>query len=181
MPCTTLLVGKKASYDGSTMIARNDDSGAGRYTPKKLIMVTPEQQPRTYHSVISHVTIELPDNPMRYSSVPNVLPDEGIWAGAGINAASVAMTATETIASNERVLGADPLVVYKPADGETPEQAGGIGEEDLVTLVLPYIHSAREGVLRTCRRRRDLVDGDPGRSPLDCPKSAGRPVCRHAQ
>ena len=152
MPCTTLLVGKKASYDGSTMIARNDDSGAGRYTPKKLIMVTPEQQPRTYHSVISHVTIELPDNPMRYSAVPNVLPDEGIWAGAGINAANVAMTATETIASNERVLGADPLVVYKPADGETPEQAGGIGEEDLVTLVLPYIHSAREGVLRTASR-----------------------------
>ena len=29
MPCTTILVGKKASYAGSTMIARNDDSGAG--------------------------------------------------------------------------------------------------------------------------------------------------------
>ena len=28
MGCTTILVGKKASYDGSTMIARNDDSGA---------------------------------------------------------------------------------------------------------------------------------------------------------
>ena len=27
MPCTTILVGKKASYDGSTIIARNDDSG----------------------------------------------------------------------------------------------------------------------------------------------------------
>ena len=26
MACTTILVGKKASYDGSTMIARNDDS-----------------------------------------------------------------------------------------------------------------------------------------------------------
>ena len=26
MACTTLLVGKNASYDGSTMIARNDDS-----------------------------------------------------------------------------------------------------------------------------------------------------------
>ena len=25
MPCTTVLVGRKASYDGSTMIARNDD------------------------------------------------------------------------------------------------------------------------------------------------------------
>ena len=149
MPCTTLLAGRKATYDGSTMIARNDDSAAGRYTPKKLIIVTPAQQPHIYRSVISHVEIELPDEPMRYSAVPNVLPDEGIWAGAGINAANVAMTATETIASNERVLGADPLVVYKPADGEIPEQAGGIGEEDLVTIVLPYIRSAREGVLRT--------------------------------
>ena len=149
MPCTTLLAGRKATYDGSTMIARNDDSAAGRYTPKKLIIVTPDQQPHIYRSVISHVEIELPDEPMRYSAVPNVLPDEGIWAGAGINAANVAMTATETIASNERVLGADPLVVYKPADGEIPEQAGGIGEEDLVTIVLPYILSAREGVLRT--------------------------------
>ena len=149
MSCTTLLAGRKATYDGSTMIARNDDSAAGRYTPKKLIIVTPDQQPHIYRSVISHVEIELPDEPMRYSAVPNVLPDEGIWAGAGINAANVAMTATETIASNERVLGADPLVVYKPADGEIPEQAGGIGEEDLVTIVLPYIRSAREGVLRT--------------------------------
>ena len=25
MPCTTILIGKDASYDGSTMIARNDD------------------------------------------------------------------------------------------------------------------------------------------------------------
>ena len=26
MPCTTILVGKKASYDGSTIVARNEDS-----------------------------------------------------------------------------------------------------------------------------------------------------------
>ena len=34
------------------------------------------------------------------------------------------------------MLGADPLV------------KGGIGEEDYLTIVLPYIHSAREGVIR---------------------------------
>ena len=39
MPCTTILVGKNASYDGSTIIARNDDSGAGSYTPKKLSLI----------------------------------------------------------------------------------------------------------------------------------------------
>ena len=102
MPCTTLLVGKRASYDGSTMIARNDDSGAGHYTPKKLAVVLPQDQPRHYTSVISHVEIDLPDNPMRYSAVPNALEGEGIWAGAGINEANVAMTATETIASNDQ-------------------------------------------------------------------------------
>ena len=37
MSCTTLLVGKNASYDGSTTIARNDDSGANGFTPKNLL------------------------------------------------------------------------------------------------------------------------------------------------
>ena len=47
MACTTILVGKKASYDGSTMIARNDDSGSGHFTAKKFVVVTPEEQPKT--------------------------------------------------------------------------------------------------------------------------------------
>lgn len=148
MPCTTILVGKAASYDGSTIIARNDDSGAGSYTPKKYAVVHPEEQPRIYKSVISHVEIELPDDPMRYTCVPNALSGEGIWATSGVNAANVAMTATETITSNPRVLGADPLVCYEPADGDKPEKAGGIGEEDIVSITLPYIKSAREGVIR---------------------------------
>ena len=67
-------------------------------------------------------------------------------AASGVNEAHVAMTATETITSNPRVLGADPLVVYQPAADGKEEIAGGIGEEDLVCLVLPYIRSAREGV-----------------------------------
>lgn len=46
------------------------------------------------------------------------------------------------------MLGADPLVCYEPADGDKPEKAGGIGEEDIVSITLPYIKSAREGVIR---------------------------------
>ena len=148
MPCTTILVGKKASYDGSTMIARNDDSGSGHFTAKKFIVVHPEEQPRKYKSEISHVEIELPDNPMRYTSMPNALKGEGVWAASGVNEANVGMTATETITSNPRVLGADPLVVYPPAEDGKEEAAGGIGEEDIVYIVLPYIRSAREGVKR---------------------------------
>jgi dipeptidase len=148
MPCTTLLVGKKASYDGSTLIARNDDSPTGHFHVKKLVVVDPKDQPRHYRSVLSHVEIDLPDNPLRYTSMPNVDKSEGIWAAAGINEENISMTATETITSNPRVLGADPYVRLIKAEGDRPEVKGGIGEEELVVLVLPYIHSAREGVLR---------------------------------
>ena len=137
MPCTTILVGKKASCDGSTMIARNDDSGAGHFTPKKFVVVKPEEQPKIYQSVISHVKVELPENPMRYTAVPNAVEGEGIWAASGVNEAGVGMTATETITSNPRVLGADPLVVCQPAEEGKEEAPGGIGEEDIVCLVLP--------------------------------------------
>ena len=58
---------------------------------------------------------------------------------AASNEANVGMTATETITSNPRVLGADPLVVYKPAADGEKEIPGGIGEEDIVHIVLPYI------------------------------------------
>ncbi|MBO4884120.1 MAG: C69 family dipeptidase [Clostridia bacterium] len=146
MSCTTVLVGKKASNDNSTMIARTDD---GYFDVKKLVTVTPGKQPRKYKSVISHVEIELPDNPLRYTSCPSVDTKHGVWAATGINAAGVGMTATETITSNPRVLAADPLVEYKKAKTRREKDVpGGIGEEDIVVLVLPYIHTAREGVLR---------------------------------
>ena len=107
MPCTTILVGRNASNDGSTMIARTDD---GYFDVKKLVTVDPKKQPRTYKSVIGHLTVELPENPMRYTTCPNVNRSEGIWAATGINEANVGMTATETITTNPRVLGADPMV-----------------------------------------------------------------------
>ena len=147
MACTTILVGKDASYDGSTMIARNDDSPSGSYMPKKYVVIHPEEQVKTYCSVISHVEIELPENPMKYTAVPNAVKGEGIWAASGVNEENVGMTATETITSNPRVLGADPLVTYH-VDEDGKEIVGGIGEEDIVYIVLPYIHSAREGVQR---------------------------------
>lgn len=146
MACTTILVGKNASYDGSTMIARNDD---GFFDVKKLVVINPKDQPKKYKSVISHLEIELPDNPLRYTSTPSVDNKDGIWAANGINEANVAMTATETITSNPRVLGADPYVKYQKATKKNEKDIpGGIGEEDLVVLVLPYIKSAREGVMR---------------------------------
>lgn len=144
MPCTTILVGKDASYDGSTIVARNEDSQSGLFCPKKFTVVQAKDQPKKYKSVISKVEIDLPDNPMRYTLVPNAIDKDGIWGACGINEKNISMSATETLTTNERVQGADPLVRYNEETGAF----GGIGEEDMVTLVLPYISSAREGVIR---------------------------------
>ena len=157
MPCTTILVGKKASFDGSTLVARNEDSGSGEYNAKKFVFVDKKDQGKVYKSVISKVEIPLPNNPLSYTAMPEAVEGNGIWAACGVNTKNVAMTATETITSNERVLGADPLVIYqkpvgKKGDANYKEEIpDGIGEEDIVSLVLPYINSAREGVIRLGR------------------------------
>ena len=54
--------------------------------------------------------MDLPDNPVRYTAVPDAVPKDGIWVAAGINSYNVAVSATETTTTNSRVLGADPLV-----------------------------------------------------------------------
>lgn len=43
MACTTILVGKKATNDGSTMIARNDD---GHFDCKKLSLLIQKISPK---------------------------------------------------------------------------------------------------------------------------------------
>ena len=55
MACTTILVGKKASYDGSTMISRNDDSGSGHFTPKKFVVIHPERSSRKHINLLFHM------------------------------------------------------------------------------------------------------------------------------
>lgn len=154
MSCTTILIGKKASYDGSTIIARNEDSGAGEYDPKKMKSIKANSMGSSYKAEISKAEIPLPKESLQYSSVPEAIDWHGVWAASGINEANVSMTATETITSNERILAIDPMVEYIPSSGKegnddyVPEKVGGFGEEDFVSLVLPFIKSAREGVKR---------------------------------
>ena len=45
MACTTILVGKNVTFDGSTMVARNEDSPSGQFSEKKFIVVQPNEQP----------------------------------------------------------------------------------------------------------------------------------------
>ncbi|KRM30558.1 dipeptidase [Agrilactobacillus composti DSM 18527 = JCM 14202] len=133
--CTAVLVGKKATVDGSTLIARNEDA-AGGINPKRFIVMQPADQPQEFVSTFNGFHTKLPDNPLRYTATPVADTSDGEWGESGINTDNVAMSSTETEFTNTTMLGLDPLV---------PD---GIGEEAMLTCVLPYVHTAREGVQR---------------------------------
>lgn len=133
LSCTAVLVGKRASIDGSTMIARNEDAHGG-INPKKFIVVKPQDQPNEFKSTFNNFHLKLPKKAQRYTETPCADTSNGIWGESGINSENVAMSATETEFTNSETLAADPLV------------KDGIGEEAMVTIILPYIHSAKEGV-----------------------------------
>ena len=68
--------------------------------------------------------------------MPDVTPEEGLFEEAGVNAAHVAMSTTESALANDRVLAFDPYV------------ENGLAEDAMLTVVLPYVKTAREGVKR---------------------------------
>lgn len=137
--CTSVLVGKKASLDGSTMIARNED----RYLPihPKKFYMHPAVQGRkeVLKSQLNGFEASLPENGYRYTATPDADPTqlhEGVNDESGINEKNVAVSATESTYGNERTLAYDPLL------------KDGLGEDSLETMVLPYVDSAKAGVKR---------------------------------
>lgn len=133
--CTTVLVGKKASMTGSVMIARNEDFGDVLNLKTFRLQPASEVAGRTYTSENTKVVVSLPERAYRCTSTPSDDPKEiGVYAESGINEKNVAMSATESLYGNERVLALDPLV------------AEGIAEDALNDIVLPFIDSARHGV-----------------------------------
>lgn len=130
--CTTVLVGKKATVDGSTMIARNEDMGTAW---AKHFYVRPENSNKVdYISKGNGFKLTLPKEQMKYTATPEWDDSEGLYESAGINSKNVTMSATESATTKKDVLKKDPHV------------ENGIAEDSMVTVVLPYITSAKHGV-----------------------------------
>ncbi|UQS86622.1 C69 family dipeptidase [Nicoliella spurrieriana] len=134
--CTSILVGKSASLDGSIMIGRNEDAKSA--WPKHL-RVHPKKQFQTsqwFQSNDNGFKMPLPQIRYQYEATPEWTAKYGLFEEDGFNEFGVAMSATESTYANPTVLGYDPLV---------PD---GIGEEAMVTVVLPYVKTARQAAKR---------------------------------
>ncbi len=134
--CTTVIVGKKASKNGSVIIARNCDA-EDMIVPLRCIKCPAvHEKGRVYKSENTGFEAPLPEDALAFTMAPFLADDHiGHFGEAGFNSENVAMSSTESIYANPHILALDPLV------------DNGIGEDSLLDLVLPYIHSARDGVV----------------------------------
>lgn len=132
--CTSILVGKKASLDGTIMIGRNEDAKAA--WPKHFVVHQRGELGDQFVSKETKVKIPLPTPSFKYTATPEWTSKAGLFEEDGINEFNVAMSATESAYSNDLVLGLDPLV------------ENGLNEEGMITVVLPFVKTAREGVQR---------------------------------
>ena len=106
--CTTMLVGKKASVDGSTIIARNEDYPRPIGPIKFTVVPAHDVQHHVYVSRDTGLRIPLPKHAYRYTAQPINGNQDHRYEEGGINEKNVAMSATETTFTNARFLGADP-------------------------------------------------------------------------
>ena len=134
--CTSILIGKKATVDGSVIIGRNEDAKTA--WPKHLAFNQHQiKKNNIFKSKDNKFQITLPNECFSYSSTPEWTDKYGVFEEDGINEYHVAMSATESAYANDRVMAVDPL-----------DEEKGILEEAMITVVLPFIRSAREGVER---------------------------------
>ena len=133
--CTTILVGKNASADGSILIARNEDGSDGN-AAVRFMYHPPRKSGYVYKNYEENkFTYTLPGHLMGYTGAPDWQTHNSTFEEAGFNDLGVGISATETIASNPATLKVDPYV-----------EESGIVEEAIPTILLPQMKSAREGV-----------------------------------
>ncbi|WP_329903855.1 C69 family dipeptidase [Porphyromonas pogonae] len=132
--CTSVLIGKHMTSDGSMIAARSEDWNAMLAKNLKIYQDT-DHGPDKFEARDSPFRCDLPAKALGYTALePYHLP--GHWGSAGFNSAGVGMSATESIFSNDNALKADPL------------EEEGIAENSVYNIVLPYVNTARGGVER---------------------------------
>jgi dipeptidase len=133
--CSTIIVGKQVSADGSIIVARNEDGSKGNHPVHYVRHPAMEKGYLFQSAQTAKFTYQMPDHLLAYTGMPDFDGKNKSYEEIGTNSAGVTMSATETIYSSDKALKADPYV----ADT-------GITESEVTSILLPQMHSAREGV-----------------------------------
>ena len=141
--CTTIIVGNKATNDGSIIIARNNDSG-GPDDVQNMASIAPRKAAAVFRSNSiqndnnNRFTWKMPPGALGYVAFPHwqsMGKPNLSFEETGVNDYGIALSATETILNGEKALAADPYL-----------EATGVTEDAITSIILPYATSAKGGV-----------------------------------
>ena len=140
LACTGVYVGRKASADGTTMIARSNDMHPMVVPNMVKVYDRVENQPGRFFECKDGFSWPLPDTTYRYVCIPlTTVGQETVGARAedaagACNECGLAISATVT------------GYICKEARTADPEVKGGICENDIAGLVASSCATAREAV-----------------------------------
>ena len=144
--CSSFIIGRNLTTDGSVLYGRTEDypflPQPGAHN-KNYIVTKAKDYKKGAKLVDKSNGFTYPHlaHEYKYTSVPDASrdTDEGIYGAHGQNEYGVSMTATTSAYPNDKILKVDPLV------------KDGLAESIFVSLVLPRIKTAREGIELTAK------------------------------
>src|SRR5471032_2700046 len=149
--CTSVMVVKKAMADNTILLSRNEDFTRNNWNKYLVHRSHPQYLSKDRHALNAGMwvlgnglTVPVPERAYSYSAIPdfagyeeasNAIGDRYFYEERGINQRNVAISATNSLAINDKASVADPLLA-----------AGGIAESVIPTLILPQADTALEAV-----------------------------------
>jgi dipeptidase len=148
--CTSIMAGKKATEDSLILLSRNEDFSSNNCWNKYMVH---RSKPEYANKAVADndvwtlgtgLQIPIPKNQYAYNAVPDAagydeasmpIGNRYFFEERGINEKNFAISATNSLAINEKANEADPLLPSK-----------GIAESIIPTLILPQAESAAHGV-----------------------------------
>ena len=148
--CTGFIIGKDLTTDGSTLYGRTEDLEPNH---NKNFVVRERKYNKAGDTFVDETkgfSFDLPAVSYKYTAVPDVTPEQGVFDEAGFNEEGVSISATVSASANDDIQKVDPYV------------KDGIAESALTSVVLPHVKTAKEGVelLAKIVREKGAAEGN---------------------
>ena len=148
--CTGFIIGKDLTTDGSTLYGRTEDLEPNH---NKNFVVRERKYNKAGDKFVDETngfSFDLPAVSYKYTAVPDVTPEHGVFDEAGFNEEGVSISATVSASANDDIQKVDPYV------------KDGIAESALTSVVLPHVKTAKEGVelLAKIVREKGAAEGN---------------------
>lgn len=132
--CTGFIIGKDLTTDGSTLYGRTEDLEPNHNKTFIIRAAKDHKKGDMWKDKANGFEYPLPDHSFKYTAVPDVTPERGVFDEAGFNEHGVSMSATVSASANSKILKKDPYI------------KNGLAESSMASVILPSVKTAKEGV-----------------------------------